>query len=90
MGNRRNLQNIYFKIIEYGVYLALFTPLIFFREYFFPFVVPKTIFFRIVIDIIFIAYVLLAISSSKYRPKISLLTIAVAVFLGHGGQIQRL
>ena len=82
MENKRNLENIYFRIIEYGTYLALFVPLIFSRNYFFPFVVPKTVFFRIVVDIIFIAYILLAISKPQYRPRINLLTTAIAVFLG--------
>ncbi|PIV42968.1 MAG: hypothetical protein COS26_01325, partial [Candidatus Nealsonbacteria bacterium CG02_land_8_20_14_3_00_40_11] len=52
------------------------------RDYFFPFVVPKTIFFRIVVDIIFISYVLLAVSNPKYRPKITPLTISITIFLG--------
>lgn len=39
------LEKIYFSIIEFGTYLVLFTPFIFIRDYFFPFVVPKTIFF---------------------------------------------
>ena len=81
MVNRENLEKIYFRIIEWGTYVALLTPLIFFKDYFFPFVVPKTIFFRLVIDIILIAYILLAISNPKYRPKFNVLTIAVSVFL---------
>ncbi len=82
MANRENLEKIYFRIIEWGTYLALFTPFIFIRDYFFPFVVPKTIFFRIVVDIIFIPYILLAVSNSKYRPKITPLTISITIFLG--------
>lgn len=82
MANRENLEKIYFTVIEWGVYLALFTPFIFIRDYFFPFVVPKTIFFRIVVNIIFIAYVLLAISNPEYRPKITPLSITITVFLG--------
>ena len=82
MTNKDNLEKIYFRIIEWGTYLALFAPFIFIKEYFFPFVVPKTIFFRIVIDIIFIAYILLAVSNPKYRPRITHLTIAITLFLG--------
>jgi len=79
---REKLEKIYFTIIEWGTYLALFTPFIFIRDYFFPFVVPKTIFFRIVVDIIFIAYILLVISNSRYRPKFTPLTITITAFLG--------
>lgn len=79
---KEKLEKIYFSVIEWGTYLALFSPLIFIKNYFFPFVVPKTIFFRLVVDIIFIAYILLAVSNKKYRPRISLLTITIAIFLG--------
>ena len=82
MPDKNKLENIYLKIIEWGTYLALFTPFIFIRDYFFPFVVPKTIFFRIVVDIVFIAYILLAVSNPKYRPRITPLTIAITLFLG--------
>lgn len=81
MLDQNKLENILFKIIEYGTYIALFSPLVVSRSYFFPFVSPKTIFFRTVVDIIFIAYVILAVSDSKYRPKITPLTIAISVFV---------
>ncbi|MFH1714546.1 MAG: hypothetical protein ABH831_03070, partial [Candidatus Nealsonbacteria bacterium] len=59
------LEKVYFTIIEWGVYVSLFTPFIFLRGYFFPFVTPKTIFFRIIVDIVFIAYILLAVSNPR-------------------------
>lgn len=80
--NRTKLEKIYFAIIEWGTYLALLTPFIFIRDYFFPFVVPKTIFFRIIIDVIFIAYILLVISNRKYLPKFNALTISITIFMG--------
>jgi len=79
---RSNLERVYFLIIEWGIYLALFTPLIFLRGYFFPFVTPKTIFFRIVVDVILIAYILLVLTNRKYLPKFNILTISVTVFFG--------
>jgi len=78
---KEKLEKIYLRVIEWGTYLALFSPLIFVKDYFFPFVVPKTIFFRLVVDVIFIAYILLAVSNPRYRPKINLLTIAISLFL---------
>jgi len=81
MLNKESREKIYLSIIEWGTYLTLFTPLIFFREFFFPFVVPKTIFFRIIVDIIFIAYILLVVSNRKYLPKINALTTAIIIFL---------
>ncbi len=76
------IEKIYFLIVEWGVYVALFTPLILFRNWFFPFVSSKSIFFRIIVDIIFIAYILLVISNRRYLPKINALTISVTIFVG--------
>lgn len=75
------IEKIYFSIIEWGVCVALFTPLILFRTYFFPYVSPKTIFFRIIVDIIFIAYILLVVSNRRYLPKFNALTISVTAFI---------
>lgn len=68
-------------IIRWGIYLVLFIPLIIDLRFFFPFVAPKTTLFRIIVEIIFAAYLFLIISHSKYRPRISALTIAVTLFL---------
>lgn len=80
-GNR-GLENLLLSTIRWGIYLILFTPLIIYRQSFFPFVTPKTIYFRILVEIIFAAYLILAISFPKYRPKINPLTISLLVFLG--------
>lgn len=76
------IEKVCFYIIEWGTYLALFTPLIIGGNYFFPYVAPKTIFFRIVVDIIFAAYVLLATFNPRYRPRLNVLNITLAIFLG--------
>ncbi len=52
------IEKIYLWAIELGVYVALFTPLVIIKSYFFPYVAPKTLFFRIAIDVIFIIYIL--------------------------------
>lgn len=76
------LEKICLFIITWGTYIVLFTPLIINTKFFFPFVAPKTIFFRIVVEIILAAFLFLVVSNSKYRPKINALTIAIALFLG--------
>lgn len=81
---RSPLEKYAFLVIELGVFLALMTPTILIKDYFFPFVVPKTIYFRIVVDVMFMAYVLLAIANPKYRPRITPLTLAIASFIGIG------
>jgi len=81
MITKESREKIYFSIIEWGTYLSLFTPLVFFKKFFFPFVSPKTIFFRLVVDVIFIAYILLVVSNRKYLPRINVLTTAIIIFL---------
>jgi O-antigen ligase/cytochrome c-type biogenesis protein CcmH/NrfG len=81
MLNKLKGEKIYLAIIEWGTYLALFTPMVFSRSFFFPFIVPKTVFFRIIVDILLIAYVFLVVANRKYLPKITPLKIAVSIFI---------
>ena len=78
---KTKLENIYFSIIQWGTYLVLFTPLILNKNFFFPYVVPKTIFFKILIDIILIAYLLLIATNRKYRPRMNWLSWSILGFL---------
>ena len=68
-------------LIKTGVFLIFLTPLIIFPFTFFPSVFGKVIFFRILVEIIFCAYLLLLFFNRKYRPKISLLFIALLVYI---------
>lgn len=80
--SKSNLEKNCLRIIRWGIYASLFTPLVINLHFFFPFVAPKTIFFRIVVEIIFAAYLfLLAADFKKYRPRINVLTLALVLFL---------
>ena len=76
-----NYENALLKTIKIGIFLALFTPLILgpfgmtFSAY------PKAVFFRTIVEIIFILYLLLILLNSRYLFKISPLVLAVFVFL---------
>lgn len=72
---------ILYNIIKYAVYLSLFTPLIVHKSFLFPFVVPKTIFFWATAEVIFFAWVLLAVFDKSFRPRKNLLVFAVMIFL---------
>jgi O-antigen ligase len=74
-------EKVCFFIVKYGIYLALFSPLILSRDYFFPFLVPKTIFFRLIVSIIFIAYILLITINPRFKPRINFLTIVIGFFI---------
>lgn len=78
---RSSSEKICLFVIQWGTYLALFTPLIINTKFFFPFVAPKTIFFRILVEIILVAYLFLVMMNRTYRPRITPLAIAVTLFL---------
>ena len=76
-------EQLYLKVLRYGLFLCAFTPLILYSQFLSIFHFPKVIVFRSIVEIMLIFYVLLIIGNKKYRPdwKNSLL-IAVTVFTG--------
>ena len=67
-------------------YALVFAPLIFWTQYFFPFIFPKIVYARILIEFALVCYIVLAIKNSQFRPKlnfvyISLIVFALAVFI---------
>lgn len=79
--SKTSLETACLFIIRWGTYLAMFVPLIVLLQFFFPFVAPKTTIFRILAEIIFAAYLFLAVHNSKYRPRINSLTVSLTIFL---------
>ncbi|MBU1032514.1 O-antigen ligase family protein [Patescibacteria group bacterium] len=70
-----------FKVITYiGIYGGLLMPLIFWPVVIFPFVFSKLAFLQLLIGITFPAYVALAWLDSRYRPKFSLLYVAIIAY----------
>ena len=78
---RSKLEKTCLFIITWGTYLVLFTPLVINTKFFFPFVAPKTVFFRIIVEIILASYLLLVVANKYWRPRINALTISVTLFL---------
>jgi len=75
------MEKVCLYVIRWGAYLAMFTPLIINQNFFYPYVVPKTIFFRIIVDVILIAYILLVTVNRSYRPRMNWLSWGVLGFL---------
>ncbi|KKQ55235.1 MAG: O-antigen polymerase [Parcubacteria group bacterium GW2011_GWA2_38_13] len=73
--------NFLMKIIKFGVYLSLLTPLVAWDQVIYPFVFPKIIFFRIVVEILIFLSIALCLSDKKYYPKITPLSIALGFYL---------
>ena len=69
------------KIIKIGAILALFTPFVFSKSYYFPFVGPKSLYFMALAEIIFFAWLVLVFKFPQYRPKKGFLTVTLFTFL---------
>ncbi len=64
-----------------GIFLTLLTPFIVTSSMFFPFITGKAFFFRIVVEIIFAAWLILALRDPQYRPQKSWLLYAYSAFM---------
>lgn len=65
-----------------GIFLVPFVPLIVASSLFFPFITGKGFAFRIIVEVIFACWLLLALRQPLYRPKQSLLLWGVLSFIG--------
>lgn len=81
LGFGKKIENILLIIFKLSVYSLLLTPLIISRNFFFPFVAPKTLYFFALSEIIIFVYLILAVSFSKYRPRLNILLIGLSLFL---------
>lgn len=68
-------------IVLTGVFLVPFVPLIISSSLLFPFITGKAFFFRIIVECLFIAYLVLAFRDSSYRPKFSWILGSLIAFL---------
>lgn len=72
------------KILKWFVfaclYLVLAAPLLVWGKFLFPFITPKTIYFRLLIEIALFLYILLIIYQPAYRPRFSKLTWLVFIY----------
>ncbi len=77
------MDKVFRSVIKYGIFLTLLAPFVMSSRFFFPFIVPKNILFRITVEVIFALYLILAIADKKYRPRFdNKLIISVMVFFG--------
>lgn len=72
-----NINKILHRVIIVGLCLVPFVPLIVNTSGFFPFITGKNFTFRIVVELIFASWLILALQDKSYRPKKSLLLCSV-------------
>jgi len=68
-------------IIYTCLYSILITPLLVWGKFLFPYITPKTFFFRIIIEIALFFYILLIVYKPEYRPRFSKLTWIILVYI---------
>ena len=74
--------NDFLKVVVYGgLFLVPFLTMYVANDYFFPFITGKNFAFRIVVELLFVAWFLLALSEVKYRPKFSWILSSFSVLL---------
>lgn len=68
-------------VVFAGIFLIPFIPLIVTPSLFFPFITGKNFTFRILVELMFVAWVLLALRDPSYRPRFSLVFAAFLSFV---------
>ncbi len=76
-----NLTKILRWLVIGGLFIIPFTPLFVTSSFFFPFITGKAFFFRIVVEIIAAAWIILALLEAKYRPQRSFILWTALTFL---------
>src|SRR3989344_5688072 len=67
-------------IIKIGLLAVLFLPLLASGSFYFPFIVPRDIAFRIITELIFSLYLYLILADKNYRPRFNLLAKIITAF----------
>lgn len=74
--------NSLLQIIKVGIFITLFLPLFVNNNLLFPFVFPRTIAFRLIIEICLALFIVIALLDKNYRPRFSILLSLITGFVG--------
>ncbi len=77
-----NIQKILRYVLFTGVFIILLTPLFVSKDMFFPFITGKNFAFRIIVEIMLGAWLLLAYWDASYRPRWSAVLATLTTFVG--------
>jgi len=67
--------------VHVGVFAIPFIVLIISNSMFFPFITGKNFTFRILVEVIFAAWIILALYDAQYRPKFSWIAVSFVALL---------
>ena len=83
MSNRAKIINIYLlQIIKIGIFIIIFLPFLVNHNFLFPFVFPRTIAFRLIIEICLALYLFLIFLNRNFRPQWSVMLVLITGFIG--------
>jgi O-antigen ligase/tetratricopeptide (TPR) repeat protein len=78
-----SIKSILFWIVVVGLFaIPAVIPFIVSSSLFFPFITGKAFTFRIIVEVIFVFWFLLAMCDKAYRPRFSNILLAVGIFIG--------
>lgn len=77
-----NFDRILRFVLVTGIFIVPFIPFIVANSMFFPFITGKNFFFRILVEILFATWLLLAIRNPSYRPTFSWIALSIGAFIG--------
>ncbi|MDP2586447.1 MAG: O-antigen ligase family protein [Candidatus Komeilibacteria bacterium] len=76
------VEKILKNIVIFGSFLVVLLPIVIVPGSYFPYIIQKTNILKILIELIFLAYLPLALWKAEYRPKKSFILWAVLAFAG--------
>lgn len=81
MTNGNTVKNIARWVALGALFLVPLTPLLVTNHFFFPFITGKAFYFRILVEIVVAAWVVLTLLDKEYRPRFSWIGVAVVGFV---------
>ena len=79
--NSKNLERFLKSGLLFGVFTVPFIVFIVFNDTFFPFITGKSFAFRVIIELLFGGWIVLAYLNEEYRPKKSFIFTAIALLV---------
>jgi len=76
------MKDLLLGVVFVGLFLVPFLPIYVENNFFFPFITGKNFAFRIIIEVVFASWVLLALYDPKYRPRFSWILAGFGALLG--------
>ncbi|MBI2618369.1 O-antigen ligase family protein [Candidatus Kaiserbacteria bacterium] len=77
-----SVEHITRRIVIWGIFLVPFLPFFVVDIFFFPFITTKNFAFRILVELLFGGWLILALYNIRYRPYFSWLLASIVAFIG--------